>query len=57
MISHRIPPVIVASELGHKRDVLMKTYVHFTLSTQSEAVRVMDEILLPITIPIKDQAK
>jgi hypothetical protein len=57
MRSHGIPPVIVAGRLGRKLDVLMKTYAHFIPSMQSEAARVMDEILLPITIPVKARAK
>jgi len=57
MLNQGIPPVIVAGRLGHKLDVLMKTYAHFIPSMQTEAARVMDEILLPITIPIKDRVK
>jgi integrase len=57
MLSHGIPPVIVAGRLGHKLDVLMKTYAHFIPSMQGEAARLMDDLITPISINIGKREK
>ncbi len=53
MLSHGIPPIIVAGMLGHSQAILMTTYAHFIPGTQDEAARVMDDILTPIPIDLK----
>jgi hypothetical protein len=50
MLSHGIPPIIVAGMLGHSLAILMTTYAHYIPGTQDEAARVMDDILTPISI-------
>ena len=50
MLSHGIPPVIVAGMLGHSFSILLTTYAHFIPTMQDEAARVMDDILTPIPI-------
>ncbi len=57
MLSHGIPPVIVAGRLGHKLAVLMSTYAHFIPSMQGEAARLMDELITPIPVIIEKRAK
>jgi hypothetical protein len=47
--------MIVVGRQGYKLDLLLKTKTHLILPMQSKAARVMDERLLPITIPIKDE--
>jgi hypothetical protein len=54
MLSHGIPPIIVAGMLGHSLAILMTTYAHYIPGTQDEAARLMDEILTPITIDLRD---
>jgi hypothetical protein len=54
MLSHGIPPIIVAGMLGHSLAILMTTYAHYIPGTQDEAARLMDEILTPIPIDIMD---
>ena len=54
MLSHGIPPIIVAGMLGHSLAILMTTYAHYIPGTQDEASRVMDEILTPIPIDLRD---
>lgn len=54
MLSHGIPPMIVAGMLGHSLSILMTTYAHFIPGSQEEAARVMDDILSPIPIDLKD---
>jgi hypothetical protein len=49
-----IPPVIVAGMLGHSLSILMTTYAHFIPGSQDEAARVMDDILSPIPIQLKE---
>jgi integrase len=53
MLSHGIPPIIVAGMLGHSLAILMTTYAHYIPGTQDEAARLMDEILTPIPIDLK----
>lgn len=53
MLSHGIPPVIVAGMLGHSLSILMTTYAHYIPGSQDEAARVMDDILSPIPIDLK----
>jgi integrase len=50
MLGHGIAPVIVAGMLGHSIPVLLNTYTHFIPTMQSQAARLMDEILTPIPI-------
>ncbi len=75
MLSHGIPPIIVAGMLGHSLAILMTTYAHLARfaryapfgrnipGTQDEplgfaslasAARLMDDILTPIPIDLRD---
>jgi hypothetical protein len=54
MLSHGIPPIIVAGMLGHSLAILMTTYAHYIPGTQDEAARLMDEILTPIPINLRN---
>jgi integrase len=53
MLSHGIPPVIVAGMLGHSISILLNTYAHFIPTMQDQAAKLMDEILTPITLEIQ----
>jgi hypothetical protein len=62
MLSHGIPPIVMAGMLGHSLAFLMTTYAHLARfgryasnipGTQDEAARLMDEILTPIPIDLK----
>jgi len=53
MLSHGIPPMIVAGMLGHSLAILMTTYAHYTPGKQDEAARLMSDILTPIPIDLK----
>jgi integrase len=53
MLSHGIPPVIVAGMLGHSISILLTTYAHFIPTMQDEAARVMDNILTPIAVDLR----
>jgi integrase len=48
MLSHGIPPVIVAGMLDHMISILLNTYAHFIPNLQGEAAQLMDDILTPI---------
>jgi integrase len=50
MLSHGIPPVIVAGMLGHSISILLNTYAHFIPTMQDQAAQLMDDILTPIPI-------
>ncbi len=52
MLSHGIPPVIVAGMLGHSISILLTTYAHFIPTMQDQAAQLMDDILTPV--PIED---
>jgi integrase len=45
MLSHGIPPVIVAGMLGHSITTLLSTYAHFIPDMQDEAAILMDGII------------
>ncbi|OGO11851.1 MAG: hypothetical protein A2030_02060 [Chloroflexi bacterium RBG_19FT_COMBO_50_10] len=53
MLSHGIPPIIVAGMLGHSLAILMTRYAHYIPGAQDEAARLMDDILTPIPIDFK----
>jgi hypothetical protein len=40
--------------LRHSLAILMTTYAHYIPGTQDEAARVMDDILTPIPIDLRD---
>jgi integrase len=54
MLSHGIPPIIVASMLGHSISILLTTYAHFIPTMQDQAAQLMDDILTPIPIELHD---
>jgi integrase len=55
MLSHGIPPVIVAGMLGHSISILLTTYAHFIPTMQDQAAQLMDDILTPIPIDLQPQ--
>ncbi|OGO66190.1 MAG: hypothetical protein A2030_02045 [Chloroflexi bacterium RBG_19FT_COMBO_50_10] len=52
MLSHGIPPIIVAGMLGHSLAILMTRYAHYIPGTQDEAARMMSDFLTPIPIDL-----
>lgn len=50
MLSHGIPPVLVAGMLGHSISILLNTYAHFIPTMQDQAAKLMDDVLTPIPI-------
>jgi hypothetical protein len=61
MLSHGIPPVIVAGVtcrdfrrmLGHSISILLNTYAHFIPTMQEQAAQLMDDILTPIPLEME----
>jgi integrase len=52
MLSHGVPPVIVAGILGHSLAMLMDKYAHFIPSSQGIVAKLMDE-LMPVDVTQK----
>ena len=52
MLSHGIPPVIVAGMLGHSISTLLTDYAHFIPDMQDEAAQLMDSVTSPIAIDL-----
>jgi hypothetical protein len=52
MLTHGIPPVIVAWMLGYSISILLTTYAHFIPTMQDQAAQLMDDILSPLPIEI-----
>lgn len=50
MLTHGIPPVIVAGMLGHSMSTLLTNYAHCLPDRQDEAAQLMDEITSPIAV-------
>jgi len=57
IISHGIPPVIVAGMLGHSISILLNTYAHFIPTMQDQAAQLMDDILTPVPIDLQNMEK
>jgi integrase len=55
MLSHGIPPVIVAGMMGHSISILLTTYAHFIPTMQDQAAQLMGDILtlIPIELELK----
>jgi integrase len=53
MLSHGIPPVIVAGMLGHSISILLNTYAHFIPTMQDQAAQLMDDILTAIPVELR----
>jgi hypothetical protein len=47
VLSHGIPPVIVAGMLGHSVSILLNTYAHFIPTVQDQAAEMIDELVTP----------
>jgi hypothetical protein len=56
MLSHGIPPVIVAGMLGHSISILLAYYAHFIPNMQDEAAQLMNDILTPIPMDLRSAA-
>ena len=53
MLNHGVPALVVSKILGHSNpSVTLNIYAHSTLDMQSEASRIMDEIVTPIPVSI-----
>jgi integrase len=57
MLSHGIPPVIVAGMLGHSISILLNTYAHFIPTMQDQAAQLMDDILTPVPFELKSKSQ
>jgi integrase len=58
MISNGIPVLIVSKILGHsKPSVTMNIYAHASVEMQSEAAILMDNLVTPISISLKEDQK
>jgi integrase len=57
MLSHGIPPVIVAGMLGHSISILLNTYAHFIPTMQDQAAQLMDDILTVIAVELKPKVE
>ncbi len=53
MLSHGIPPIIVAGMLDHSLAICRPAYAHYIPGTQDEAARLMDEILTLVSIELR----
>jgi integrase len=52
MLNHGIPPVVVATILGHSLAMLMDRYAHYIPGHGEGAALLMDELTSPISIDI-----
>ena len=58
MISNGIPVLIVSKILGHSQpSVTMNIYAHASVEMQSEAARLMENLVTPIPISLKEDQK
>ena len=48
-----VPPIVVSKRLGHANpSITLNTYGHLYVEMQSEAARIMDELVTPIPVGI-----
>ncbi len=53
MLNHGVPALVVSKILGHANaSVTLTIYAHSTLDMQTQAARIMDEIVTPIAVSI-----
>jgi integrase len=56
MLNYGIPVLIVSQRLGHSRaSITMDVYGHLIPSQQEHAVKLMDEIMTPVPLPVAPQ--
>ena len=53
MLNNGVPPIVVSKRLGHANpSITLNTYGHLYVEMQSEAARIMDELVTPIPVGI-----
>ena len=56
MLNNGVPPIVVSRILGHaKPSITMDVYGHLYHEMQSEAARIMDELVTPILVDLEEQ--
>jgi integrase len=52
MLNHGVAPLVVSQRLGHARpSITLDTYGHLLPSIQSEAAKLLDELVTPVELP------
>lgn len=58
MLNHGVPVIVVSNMLGHsKPSVTLDIYAHLYHESQSEAARLMDDLVTPVRVEIPKKAK
>ena len=58
MLNHGVPVIVVSKILGHaKPSTTMDIYGHLINEMQEEAARIMDELVTPIQVELRETSK
>lgn len=53
MLNNCVPPIVVSKILGHsKPSITLDVYGHLYVEMQSEAAKIMDELVTPIPVDL-----
>ncbi len=55
MLSNGVPPIVVSNRLGHsKPSITMDVYGHLYQEMQTDAAKIMDDLVMPIKLDIRE---
>lgn len=55
MLINGVPPIVVASRLGHsKPSITLDVYGHLYKETQTDAAKIMDDLVTPIKLDMSE---
>jgi integrase len=58
LLNNGIPVIVVSKILGHsKTSVTLDTYGHMILEMQEDAARMMDDLVIPIKVDVREFKK
>jgi integrase len=55
MLNNGVPPIVVSNRLGHsKPSITMDVYGHLYQETQTDAAKIMDDLVTPIKLDVRE---
>jgi hypothetical protein len=55
MLNNSVPPIVVSNRLGHaKPSIALDVYGHLYQEMQSDAAKIMDDLVTPIKVDVKE---
>jgi len=55
LLNNDVPPIVVSKRLGHsKTSITLNTYGHLIQKMQDQAAKIMDDLVTPIKVDLRD---